>query len=97
MRYGKTFTRVHDPLVWREAGDYLLTQAGARILLHTVVTDVLMEGGDRVAGVVAYTKQGKIEVRAKVTVDASGDADVVAMGGLEEPLWDRKAGCRIPP
>jgi len=86
VRYGKTFTRVHDPLVWREAGDYLLTQAGARILLHTVVTDVLMEGGDRVAGVVAYTKQGKLEVHAKVTVDASGDADVVAMGGLETSI-----------
>jgi hypothetical protein len=83
VRYGKTFTRVHDPLVWREAGDHLLTQAGVRMLLHTVVTDVLMEGGERVEGVVAYTKQGKFDVRAKVTIDASGNADVVAMGGLE--------------
>ena len=83
VRYGKTFTRVHDPLVWREAADALLTQAGARLVLHTVVTDVLMEGGDRVAGVMAYTKQGKLDVRAHVTIDASGDADVVAMAGLE--------------
>lgn len=81
--YGKTWTRVHDPLVWREAADALLAQAGARLVLHTVVTDVLMEGGDRVAGVVAYTKQGKLDVRAHVTIDASGDADVVAMAGLE--------------
>lgn len=83
VRYGKTFTRVHEPLVWREAGDHLLAQAGVRVLFHTVVTDVLLEGGERVAGVVAYTKQGKLEVRARLTIDASGDADVVAMAGLE--------------
>src|SRR5438876_1154656 len=83
VRYGKTFTRVHDPLVWREAGDHLLRQAGVRVLFHTVVSDVLMDGEERVAGVVAYTKQGKFEVRAKLTIDASGDADVVAMAGFE--------------
>ncbi|HVE89683.1 MAG TPA: FAD-dependent oxidoreductase, partial [Burkholderiaceae bacterium] len=49
VRYGKTFTRVHDPLVWREAGDHLMMQAGVTTLFHSVVTDVLMEG-DRVAG-----------------------------------------------
>ncbi|GIX28292.1 MAG: hypothetical protein KatS3mg123_2173 [Burkholderiales bacterium] len=42
-----------------------------------------MEGGERVAGVLAYTKQGKIQVRAKITIDASGDADVVAMAGFD--------------
>jgi NADPH-dependent 2,4-dienoyl-CoA reductase/sulfur reductase-like enzyme len=25
IRYGKTFTLVHDPLMWREAADHLLT------------------------------------------------------------------------
>ncbi len=28
VRYGKTFTRVHDPLVWRETADRLLRDAG---------------------------------------------------------------------
>lgn len=83
VRYGKTFTRVHDPLVWREAADHLLRKAGVRILFHTVVTDVLMDGSERVAGVLAYTKQGKVRVRASLTVDASGDADVVAMAGFD--------------
>jgi hypothetical protein len=82
VRYGKTFTRVHDPLAWRETADDLLTQAGVRIFLHTTVIDVVTQAPDRIAGVVAYTKQGRLEVRAKVTIDASGDADVVAMAGL---------------
>ena len=82
VRYGKTFTRVHDPLVWREAADHLLREAGVKVLLHTVVTEVLLDGGERVAGVSAYSKQGKLSVKAKLTIDASGDADVIAMAGL---------------
>jgi glycine/D-amino acid oxidase-like deaminating enzyme len=82
VRYGKTFTRVHDPLVWREAADQLLEEAGVHVMLHTVVTDALVEGGEKVDGITAYSKQGKIAIRAKVTIDASGDADVAAMAGF---------------
>ena len=81
VAYGKTYTRVHDPLVWREAADHLLgAEANIRVLYHATVTGVIQDG-DHVAGVHAFTKQGPIEVRARVTVDASGDADVAAMAG----------------
>jgi hypothetical protein len=82
VRYGKTFTRVHDPLVWREAADWFLREAGVQLILHSVVTDALVEGGERLDGTVAYSKQGKLLVRAKITIDASGDADVATMAGL---------------
>lgn len=88
VRYGKTFTRVHDPLVWREVADQLLIDAGVRVLFHTTVIDALVEGKERIAGIIAYTKQGRAEVRAKVTIDASGDADVVAMAGLSTFVGD---------
>ena len=42
VRYGKTFTRVHDPLVWRKSADRLLRDAGVQVLLHTVVTEALV-------------------------------------------------------
>jgi hypothetical protein len=83
VRYGKTFVLVHDPAVWRDAADDILQKSGVQILYHTTVTDALLEGKERVAGVVAYTKQGKLSVRAKVTIDASGDADVTAMCGFK--------------
>jgi hypothetical protein len=82
VRYGKTFTRVHDPLVWRETADAMLREAGVQVFLHTTVTDALVEGGEKIDGIVAYTKQGPLSLRAKITIDASGDADVVAMAGL---------------
>ncbi len=83
LRYGKTFTRVHDPHVWREVADGLLAEAGVNVLFHTTVCGALLDGGERVEGVLAYTKEGPLTVRAGVTVDASGDADVVAMSGFE--------------
>jgi hypothetical protein len=82
VRYGKTWTRVHDPLVWRDAADGLLADAGVKVIYHAVATAALVEGGERIEGAAVWTKQGPLEVRAKVTVDASGDADLVAMAGL---------------
>lgn len=83
IRYGKTYTHVHDPLVWREAADALLRSAGVEVIYHAVVTGVLLDG-DKTDGVQVFTKQGPIEVRAGVTIDASGDADVVAMAGYRD-------------
>jgi glycine/D-amino acid oxidase-like deaminating enzyme len=82
VRYGKTFTLVHDPLVWREAADHVLREAGVKILFHTIVIDAVVEDG-RVAGVVAWTKQGRASVKARLVIDASGDADVAELAGFE--------------
>lgn len=82
VRYGDTWTRVHEPLAWRETADELLERHGVRVLLHSTVTGVFTDGGERVQGVRAYTKQGAFDIRARITIDASGDADVFAMAGL---------------
>jgi len=88
VRYGKTFTRVHDPLIWRETADAMLADAGVTVIYHAVATQVLLDGGEAVAGVIAWSKQGPLDIRAGVTIDASGDADVVAMAGLPNFIGD---------
>ena len=88
VRYGKTYTRVHDPLMWREVADHLLRESGVHVLFHTVFVGALLDG-DRVEGVVAWSKQGPIELRARITIDASGDADLVAMAGFPSFVGDR--------
>jgi hypothetical protein len=80
QRYGKTFTRAHDPLVWRETADALLTASGARILFHTNVIDVITEDG-RYRGLVVASNAGVGVIRAARVIDASGDGAVVARGG----------------
>lgn len=82
VRYGDTYTLVHEPLAWRETGDELLQRHGVKVIFHATVIGVHTDGGERVAGVRAYTKQGPIDIEAGITVDASGDADLFAMAGL---------------
>jgi hypothetical protein len=48
---------------------------------------VLAEG-DAVRGAQLYTKQGKVRVLAPVTIDASGDADLVEMAGWRTTMGD---------
>src|SRR5690606_20905060 len=48
IKYGKTWTRVHDPLKWREVSDGLLRQSGVQLIYHSVATGVLIEGDSRV-------------------------------------------------
>lgn len=88
IRYGETWTLVHDPIAWREAADELLAAAGVNVVLHTIVTAAITDGGERVVGVRASNKQGPLEVRAALTIDASGDADLFAMAGLPFTVGD---------
>jgi glycine/D-amino acid oxidase-like deaminating enzyme len=83
VRYGDTWTRVHDPFVWRETADALLAQAGVRVVYHATVIAVHMEGAVRLAGVRAWTKSGLLDVLAETVIDATGDADLIEMAGLQ--------------
>ncbi|WP_028116479.1 FAD-dependent oxidoreductase [Ferrimonas senticii] len=82
QRYGKTYTVTHDPLMWREAADDFLLEAGVEVLYHTAVTGVVMDG-DNYQGVVLESNAGRSVVMAKRIIDASGDAAVVARAGGE--------------
>ncbi|MCK1509366.1 FAD-dependent oxidoreductase [Bradyrhizobium sp. 18] len=90
LLYGKTWVRVHDPVVWREAADAMLREAGVRVIFHSVARSARMEG-DKIEGLGLWTKQGPVDARAKVVVDASGDADVIAMAGLPNFIGDHGA------
>lgn len=88
VRYGKTYTRVHDPLVWREAADSFLRQAGVTIIYHAVAVKILIEGDEVVEGIRLWTKEGPLDVSAKIAIDASGDADLIAMAGFPNFIGD---------
>ncbi|MBI4978465.1 MAG: FAD-dependent oxidoreductase [Spirochaetes bacterium] len=53
----------------------MVRDAGADILYDAVIAGTVMEG-NTVSGVIVETKSGREAIRAKVVVDASGDADV---------------------
>ena len=78
-RYLSVLTPI-DPEVFKRVAAHLCLDAGVELLLHTFVSDVLVERG-AVRGVVVESKSGREAIRAKVVVDASGDADVAAKAG----------------
>lgn len=54
--------------------------AGMRLVLNTYALGPVMDG-NRVAGVRIANKSGESEIRARVVIDASGDADIAAQAG----------------
>ncbi len=60
--------------------DRLMKEAGARVLYHTAVADVVRQG-ERIDAVVLANKAGLTAVRPKAVIDASGDADAAAFAG----------------
>lgn len=86
--YGKTFLLPFDPQGWKEAGEDMVLSSGAKILYHTEIFGVMMEG-DTFRGVVISSKSGLAKIFAKVTVDATGDADLVFRAGLPYTMGDR--------
>ena len=89
IAYGKTFTRVHDPLVWKETADVFLQNKNITTIYHAVVIKTLVEGNDKIEGVQVWSKQGTFNIKSKITIDASGDADVIAMAGLPNFIGDK--------
>ncbi len=88
--YGNTYTRVHDPLVWRHVSDGFIRHENIQVIYHAMVVGVITSGNgsDEVLGAKVFTKQGLLDIRAKMTIDASGDAEVVAMAGLPSFIGD---------
>lgn len=86
--YGDRAVRLGAHEVWANV-EYLkvamldaLEAAGAGCLVHMRAVDALVEG-NRVVGVVVATKRGLMEIRARVVVDSTGDADIAFFAGAE--------------
>jgi len=69
-----------DTELFKVVADDLVREAGVRPLLHSLVVAAIMDG-KRITGVITESKSGRRAILAKRVVDASGDADVVAMTG----------------
>jgi hypothetical protein len=68
-----------DPEWFKLVALDLLDEAGVELLFHALASGVI--GGSMVEGVVFETKSGPLAVRAGVTVDCTGDADVAVQAG----------------
>lgn len=73
----------------------MVQEAGAKILYHVQVCDVLTEEG-KITGVLASLKEGLTLIEADTYIDCTGDADVAYYGGEEFVKGDEKDGIMQP-
>lgn len=76
----ETELNAYDPEVLKHELVSMLQAAGADLLLHVYITRALV-GQGAVTGVVIETKAGRQAIRARIVLDATGDADVAASAG----------------
>jgi hypothetical protein len=74
------FALSSDPEKMKLVADRLVQEAGVDLLLHVLATYPIVEGG-AVRGVLIETVEGRFAIRAQVTVDCTGNGDVVARAG----------------
>lgn len=69
-----------DPEVLKHVALELMAEAGVRPMLHSLFCSVIRNERE-VDAIVLETKSGRVAVRGKLYVDASGDGDVAARAG----------------
>lgn len=73
----------------------VLREAGAQVLLHTWVSEPIVQDG-RIVGVVMENKSGRQAVLAKSVIDATGDGDVAARAGVSFKKGRERDGAMRP-
>ncbi|MHC1761698.1 MAG: FAD-dependent oxidoreductase [Negativicutes bacterium] len=83
-----------EPEILKYVAQEMVLEAGAEILFHTVITDVIKEG-DTVKGVEIFNVSGKCSFYADVVIDATGDANIAAFAGVPFQDKDKKQNASI--
>jgi hypothetical protein len=83
-----------DPEIFKQVAFELLDSSGVKFLLHSLASGVI--GGGKVQGVIFETKSGPVIIKANVTVDCTGDADVAAQAGATYEIGREADGLTEP-
>src|SRR5437879_13214514 len=72
---------VYDPELYKVTALDMLAEAGVEVLLHTLVSDAIMQGSV-IHGIVIENKSGRQALLRRVTIAARGDGDRAARAGV---------------
>lgn len=75
-----TWSPTVDPEALKTLSMQMVNEAKVRLLLHAWCTTPIVEG-DLVQGAIFESKEGRHAILAKVVVDTTGDADLIARSG----------------
>lgn len=75
----------YHPEIYKVLAIDMLKEAGVKLLLHSFVDKTCVQDG-RIESVLVSCKSGPIEVKGRVFVDATGDADLAYLSGASTVL-----------
>jgi hypothetical protein len=84
-----------DPEILKSVADDMMNEAGASMLLYSLVVDPIVEG-NRVKGVIVENVSGRHAILAKIVVDATGDGVVATKAGIPFEKGREKDGLLQP-
>ncbi len=87
---------IYDHEVFKVVAFEKCLEAGVELLLHTEVIDADVENGV-LRSVTLFGKAHRIEARAKVFIDATGDGDVGFIAGARFEMGQKGTGVLQPP
>ncbi|HTR84316.1 MAG TPA: FAD-dependent oxidoreductase [Reyranella sp.] len=76
-----TWAPTIDPEHLKLLSQELVVGAGVHLTLHAWASTPIMEDAGRVGGIVFESKEGRLAIRAKVTIDCTGDGDIQHRAG----------------
>ena len=81
LRHGSSHFYPDESNIISYLGVKMAEQAGVELLLSVTAADPIIEG-NKVTGIFVEGKSGRVAVKAKVVVDASGEGDIASRAGV---------------
>lgn len=92
---GVTRQTWHNPEILAEIHDEMCEESGAEILYQTVLVDTI-KNGDKITAAIVQTIAGLAAVKAKIFIDATGDAYLSRVSGVDYERGYEKTGNNQP-
>jgi hypothetical protein len=93
---GKSMAQAYDNAAYKIAADDLLTASGTKLLFHALAVGVAMQDARTIDSLILETRSGRVAVRARIFIDASGDGDLAAFAGVPYELGDGAGNMLYP-
>lgn len=94
--FGKTVAQAYDTAAYKIAADDLLLSSGVQLLFHALAAGVVMASPRQVQALLLETKSGRVAVRGRAFIDASGDGDLAAWAGVPCDMGDGAGNMLYP-
>ncbi len=93
--------RSYDVSAYKCAADELVVSSGVRTLFHAWMSEAVLGEGPspstrRIDALIVQTKSGRVAIRGRNFIDASGDADLAAQAGVPFEYGDGQGGALYP-